>query len=703
MKLINSVVTFLFISLVRFASSSSFDFSSIGEAGLSAVKKNVAKATQFALNYTVFNKTLTFKDINDFNSGEDNVLRYTLPPGSALKVFCGNEHTRKSGLITLYPPDLTTHTLAPMSKGGIQDSLGRVMKNFDVFRSDRTLVHSAPEWFGGSYMFQHPYSSTIVSRDPEFTLNFACVYKLLSEDASAASEAGESAQKDVLYRWVEIKFTDVLPISYGCGTGNYPLFSNLSAVKNLLSPNGPPQQTSTMCEIEPEPGMIVGLYCADDQTFDDKSCFVDRKKMTYYDPEFKHTNRPGRLHLYKIPDTGLVTDLPFSCKCRDEKGNVTSELKVVKRTEHLCDFTRVFENLRPRQTIPLQLCRHNLHPGESLRLIAPPNNSVVNMMGLKRFSIIEPTELRYLTYIQALGSRRDVLANLRDIMITTGFSVEKVHATDRLEYVFKYEKDAILVQTTEVTGLNYYWTLMNSPNADRQHVKSPSQEGHINGVINIGLVPTDPYTIGCGTRNEFFIHEFVDFETSSENDKVISKCTVDANKGPIGFYCPSPYLLEPRGCFNSVIVERTGEDGETTTHVRPLKSVLKNARASRSSHLVLLEVYKNFTRRPGDESDDESDDEDSGHSSFGSDFDALVCKCVDVRGNVMSTIKSTNFNYKEQVILAIVPNLRSTASVASVFLLVSIHKLTCTCVLVTRFVIRQVVRIRMQAVVESKT
>ncbi|UKJ90550.1 hypothetical protein MACJ_001484 [Theileria orientalis] len=643
MKLINSVVSFLFVSLFSFASSSSFDFSSIGEAGLSAVKNKVAKATQFALNYTVFNKTLSFRSIDDFKGGEGNVLSYTLPPGSALKLFCGNEHTRKSGLITLYPPNLTTHTLAPMSKGGIHESLGRVMKNFDVYRSDRTLVHSSPQWFGGSYMFQHPYSSTIVSKDPNFTLNVACVYNLdASEEGSkySESETGNGNQKNILYKWIEIKFTGVLPISYGCGTGNYPLFSNLSPVKNPLSQNGPPQQTSTMCDIEPEPGMIVGIYCSGEDKFDDRSCFMDSQKMTYYDPEFEHANKPGKLHLFKIPDTGLEPDLPFSCKCRDSKGDVTGEVRVVRRTVHVCDFTRLIENLRPRQVIPLQLCRHNLHPGESLRLIAPPNHSEINYMRKRQLSTIEPSDLRYLTYVQPLGARHDVLAKIEDIMVTKGFTIEKVATRDRLEYLFKYEKDSILIHKTEATGLSYFWTMMDHNVGDRQHIHRSSQGQYINGLINIGLVPTDPYTLGCGIRNEFFRNDFVDFSTTSENNRVVSSCTVDANKGPVGFYCPSPYLLEPRGCFNSVIVEKAGENGETSSHVRVLRSVLKNARAHKSANLVILEFYKNVTRRP----EDESGHHDSEERSFDPNFDALVCKCVDVKGNTLASIKVLNPN-----------------------------------------------------------
>ncbi|UKK01913.2 hypothetical protein MACK_001266 [Theileria orientalis] len=641
MKLINSVVSFLFISLFSFASSSSFDFSSIGEAGLSAVKNNVAKATQFALNYTVFNKSLTFKDINDFKEGEDNVLRYTLPPGSALKLFCGNQHTRKSGLITLHPPDLLTQTLAPMSKGGIHESLGRVMRNFDVYRSDRTLVHSAPEWFGGSYMFQHPYSSTIVSKDPDFTLNVACVYNLdASTDGSNAGElvTVDGKQKRILYRWIEIKFTDVLPMSYGCGTGNYALFSNLTPVKNPLTSNGAPYQTSTMCDIDPEPGMIVGIYCAGEETFDDKSCFVDKKKMTYYDPEFEHANRPGRLHLFKIPDDGLVPDLQFSCKCRDIKGNQTAEVRVVKRTVHVCDFSRVLEDLRPRVGAPLQLCRHNLHPGESLRLIAPPNYAEVNVLGKKQMSTIEPSDPRSKTYVQPLGSKNEILVQIEDIMASKGFEVTKVAFISRLEYLFTYEKDAILVHKTEVTGLTYFWTLLNNKISDREVLYHRTLNEYVNGVASICLVPTDPYTYGCGIRNEFFRNEFVDFETTSENNKVVSKCTIDPRKGPIGFYCPSPYLLEPRGCFNSVIVERIGEDGNVSSKVHPLKSVMKNARASKSTNFVILEVFKDVPRRR----DSVSDDDESEYNSPGPHFDALVCKCVDVKGNTLASIKVLN-------------------------------------------------------------
>lgn len=372
--------------------------------GFKYFANKVNNAVNLAINYAVLNETLSFKEPGDFTAEGESFKSYTLEKGGAIKFYCGNNETEEGRKIKMYPEDLKKTSLAPMSKSGITHSIKRVINNFGLFRSDSTLIYSLSEFLGGGYLIQYPADAVIVSSDPNFSLNFACVYDP-NYDTSGENKSDElntEEKKDLLYRWIEVKFTDVLPISYGCGSGNHPLFNNLSPENGPDKLEGTFLQTRAFCEIEPKPGMVIGIYCAAGETFNDEFCFRDSSGKTYYDPDFKYDGAGQRLHLFRVPENGFGGDVYFLCECRGKNKDTKAQVKIIKASVLSCDLTKIFEKHEPGKKISLQACRRDLRPGESLKVTVPKNYTEFYYFKHKYSSLFEPINVQHYAYRQKL-------------------------------------------------------------------------------------------------------------------------------------------------------------------------------------------------------------------------------------------------------------------------------------------------------------
>ncbi|GBE60535.1 hypothetical protein, conserved [Babesia ovata] len=142
-------------------------------------------------------------------------------------------------------------------------------------------------------------------------------------------------------------------------------------------------------------------------------------------------------------------------------------------------------------------------------------------------------------------------------------------------------------------------------------------------IVKVAVETTDPYMQGCGVTQvsaELFKPEtpqLYDAEGQSQFG-----CTIDIQAAKeAAFYCPAPYVLDPPNCFSQVYV-----DGE----VKSMSELSKSLMASRSNHFVILRLYSSLIGP-----------EETLHQT-----PPLECRCVTIKGVVLSTIQIENYYTK---------------------------------------------------------
>ncbi|CDR97273.1 hypothetical protein BBBOND_0311760 [Babesia bigemina] len=142
-------------------------------------------------------------------------------------------------------------------------------------------------------------------------------------------------------------------------------------------------------------------------------------------------------------------------------------------------------------------------------------------------------------------------------------------------------------------------------------------------VVKVQLETTDPYMQGCGftyESDELFKPETP--EIYDANGQQIG-CKIDIQAaGEAAFYCPAPYVLDPPGCFDQVYV-----DGEE----KNVRDISQSLGASRSNHFVTLKFYGKVV----------------GPGETLRKTPPLECRCVTIKGIVLSTIQIENYYAKE--------------------------------------------------------
>ncbi|GBE62471.1 hypothetical protein, conserved [Babesia ovata] len=142
-------------------------------------------------------------------------------------------------------------------------------------------------------------------------------------------------------------------------------------------------------------------------------------------------------------------------------------------------------------------------------------------------------------------------------------------------------------------------------------------------VVEVKVETTDPYMQGCGVTyasDELFKTETPKLYDSDGKQKI--GCKIDLQTArKAAFHCPAPYVLDPPNCFSQVFV-----DGE----VKSMSDLSKSLVASRSSHFVILRF-------------------DRSRVVLGETLrqtPPLECRCVTVKGIVLSTIQIENYYSK---------------------------------------------------------
>ncbi|CDR97951.1 hypothetical protein BBBOND_0404390 [Babesia bigemina] len=142
-------------------------------------------------------------------------------------------------------------------------------------------------------------------------------------------------------------------------------------------------------------------------------------------------------------------------------------------------------------------------------------------------------------------------------------------------------------------------------------------------VIDVSLKTTDPYMQGCGvtySSTELFKPDTPKLY-DAEGREIGCKIDIQTAK-EAAFYCPAPYVLDPPECFNQVYVE---------DEVKNLSEISQSMIASASNHFVILNFDRELvgpgeTLRPSP---------------------PLECRCVTVKGIVLSTIQIENYYSNE--------------------------------------------------------
>ncbi|CDR96053.1 hypothetical protein BBBOND_0211950 [Babesia bigemina] len=138
-------------------------------------------------------------------------------------------------------------------------------------------------------------------------------------------------------------------------------------------------------------------------------------------------------------------------------------------------------------------------------------------------------------------------------------------------------------------------------------------------VVQIDVEMTDPYMQGCGiteSRDTLFKPETPNIYDADGRE---IGCKIDIQTAKeAAFYCPAPYILDPPNCFDQVYV-----NGE----VKDLSEVSYSLVASRTNHFVTLKVDCRVV----------------GAGEMLRQTPPLECRCVTIKGVVLSTIQIENY------------------------------------------------------------
>ncbi|GBE61112.1 hypothetical protein, conserved [Babesia ovata] len=142
-------------------------------------------------------------------------------------------------------------------------------------------------------------------------------------------------------------------------------------------------------------------------------------------------------------------------------------------------------------------------------------------------------------------------------------------------------------------------------------------------VVEVNVETTDPYMQGCGvtySSDEMFKPETPKLYDADGQPQFGCKIDLQA-ANEAAFYCPAPYVLDPPNCFRQVLLDSL---------VKNTGDLSKSLVASRSNHFVIL----NF---------------DSSLVGVGETLrqaPPLKCRCVTVKGVVLSTVQIENYYSK---------------------------------------------------------
>ncbi|CDR97432.1 hypothetical protein BBBOND_0313340 [Babesia bigemina] len=147
-------------------------------------------------------------------------------------------------------------------------------------------------------------------------------------------------------------------------------------------------------------------------------------------------------------------------------------------------------------------------------------------------------------------------------------------------------------------------------------------KGYTWNVVKIYIETTDPYMQGCGvTSSSDKLFKPETHKLYDDNGQEIG-CMIDlqfARKA--AFYCPVPYVLEPSYCFDEVLVDGI---------IKNISEISQSLVASRTNHFVTLKFDNKLV----------------GAGETLRQTPPLECRCVTIKGVILSTIQIENYYAK---------------------------------------------------------
>ncbi|GIX63668.1 uncharacterized protein BcabD6B2_31030 [Babesia caballi] len=512
---------------------------------------------------------IVFIDAGDLTTNNNILLTTSLYPGRAVRFGCNTTAMRNFGTFDILPEDPLNYTLIPRDDSLIEDNVKLTVENHQVFRSDTKLVAKADTQIdGASLIIMYPKNALIMARDPEnFSLNFACKYE--PKDKSI----------EPMYRWVKVTFKHVYPLAYGCESGNNVLFKNSVPIPKISAAM---EAHMRRCEIEPEPNMVIGLYCQPGEKVYPPACLhtvvldkysnsvkFDKNMVELFD--FNSTSESFRL--VRMPAKKYKKNVFFSCKCVNDK-NITTKIMVVrKQIEYKLNLVRKFTTGGITVATGFVSHHHIMEPGRVLKLTVNANNNIKLLDGTHAHGRLVPENAeKEAIVLSESGDTRQCL-KFDEILGTRGFSIAKVSTKEGTMYKFSYDKSAILVSKRPTNFIEYAWHMIAK--------KQKQEQARTVVTIRLDLIPTDPYTYGCGVDSlDLFRSKNVKVEILEGG---VTSCTVNPYvTSPVGFYCPKGYTLEPANCFTDMVHNDTGL-------VEPLSKYAPHARPIDSKHIRVVD------------------------------------------------------------------------------------------------------------------
>ncbi|GIX63669.1 uncharacterized protein BcabD6B2_31040 [Babesia caballi] len=532
--------------------------------------------------------------------GKHQVITVTLYQGQDIKFGCiSDDNAGNAATLSLYPSDPRTRTLMPLDESDFESSIRREVLLRDISRSTNLQIGYEKTGSGtGIVKVAYPKNALIMARDPEnFSLNFACKYE--PKDKSL----------EPIYRWVKVTFKHVYPLAYGCESGNSMLFKNSVPKMPWL-----PQQVAHPCEIKPEPGMIFGIYCQPGEQLVPENCIlpdaldnlfgVVRPYRLPYEEEADYPDYTvsSRLKLFEVSAGHIRRRFSFSCACVKD-GHVTTELKA----SHLDEMMDAMQYMSAKGI-------SSNRNYQELRLLVPGLYYSINLpfddwhtvgeLGLVRTKFAPKEPLIKVFNAPPFGHNK--ASKITDWIGSKGFVVYEGYDDTTFTISLGYKKDAVVVLKKPLAFMYYDWILRRSK-AYKTTVKS-------NLRIQYNIIPTDPYTYGCGVDSvDLFRSDHIKLDVL---DDEVTVCTVNPYvTSPVGFYCPKGYEMEPANCFTHMIHNDVGM-------IEPLSTYAPHARAIDSKHIHVVD----FTAPEGLK-----------HLVKYS-YDRFSCACRDKQGRVRAVI-----------------------------------------------------------------
>ncbi|GBE60778.1 membrane protein, putative [Babesia ovata] len=509
-----------------------------------SVRDMFSNAVERVTSYAIVAKTIEYVNEEDFDPAGEMMQTVELVPGQSLKYSCGKHGTAAKGTFTLVPSDPSTHVLAPKGDDPVEVAMNRLQPNHNVYRSDRSLVVKTFQKIGLDHLLiDYADNTVIMAKDNErFSMNLLCIF--VPADVDGVPK----------YRWLQIKFKDVLPMAYGCGSGGFNLFKN--AIPLPVNPSAENITEASRCRIEAEPGMIVGIYCAPDDHIYPSDCF---RKVTlndgrteipnyFSDPDFKYQNLKGNIRLMKIKPGAIGGHPTFTCFCKNAKNQTTGVVTVSLSKRETCDFTKLLEFYGARRIMPRFLCYKRIGRGKSVSLVVAKSDGTIDRNRLVGGLTIFPKDVTNSTYLTMKSVERMKKIRIDQLIGSVGVRITQSENRDNYIYNFDATDDAIIVLKQPVANLTYIYEYY-----DRFH-NTPKT---YTTLVSLQIVPTDPYTHGCGVgypglfNSEGVIHDNKYIKVGRSYQTQVN-CTVNGwSTSPVGFYCPKDHILEPADCFTT--------------------------------------------------------------------------------------------------------------------------------------------------------